>query len=95
MLFLVLSGCALGVNLVDWPLLGHFNTVLSLWSGSLESESLRNGFVDLSRLIDISDFVLRCFSLLQCVIKVLLKLFLDSIGLSVIRPVASKTVYLL
>ncbi len=57
--------CALGVILVGQPLLGRFTTVTSflhLWImaltvGSLESQSLRNGFINLSRLIHVNCFV--------------------------------------
>ena len=56
---------SLVVILVGRPLLGKFTTVPIFLpcvdngshSGSLESRRLRNGFVTLSRLIDVDDFV--------------------------------------
>ncbi len=61
--------CAHGVILVGRPLLGRFTTVPSFFSivdngsvrGSLESQSLRNGFITLSRLIHVNYFVSHLF----------------------------------
>ncbi len=60
--------CAVGVILVGQPLLGRFTTVpifVHLWimtdRGSLESQSLRNGFKTLSRLIHVNYFVSHLF----------------------------------
>lgn len=96
--------CALGVILVGRPLLGRFITVSPFVDngsdhGSLESQSLRNGFITLSRLIrqlfcflSVLEFSLDCgmkccsLSMLHFVRQVLFKWFLDSKGLAVTRP---------
>ncbi len=55
--------CALGVILVGWPLLGTVSPFVDNGSdhGSLESQSLRNGFITLSRLIHFNYFVSHLF----------------------------------
>ncbi len=56
-----------GVNLVGQPLLGRFTTVpsfLHLWIMALtvvQSQSLRNGFISLSRLVHVNYFVSHLF----------------------------------
>lgn len=53
------------IVLVGWLLLRRFTTVPFVDNGahhgSLEAQSLRNGFVTLSRLIDVCDFVCHLF----------------------------------
>ncbi len=60
--------CALGVILIGLPLLGRFTIVLCFQfvdngsdRDSLESQSLRNGFITLSRLIQVKYLVFHLF----------------------------------
>ncbi len=98
--------CSLGVILVGRPswkgsTLFQSSPFMDNGSdrGSLESQSLRNGFITLSRLIHVNYFVLICswisldrgmmccsLSMLHFVRPALFKCFLDSTGLTVNRP---------